>query len=80
MDQIMIKAAAARAHARQERPREGERMKKTDGSRGSRPNGYLESIRKGTEGISRFHGGVYYGSGDKAADIARLSEEIQTAD
>ena len=38
----MIKAAAARAHARQERPREGERMKKTDGSRGSRPNGYLE--------------------------------------
>ena len=50
------------------------------GFKGSRPNGYLESISKGIEGISRFHGGVYYGSGDKAADIARLSEEIQTAD
>ena len=50
------------------------------GFKGSRPNGYLESIGKGIEGISRFHGGVYYGSGDKAADIARLCEEIQTAD
>ena len=45
-----------------------------------RPNGYLESIRKGTDAVRGFSEGVYYGSGDKAADIARLSEEIQTAD
>ena len=45
-----------------------------------KPNGYLESIRKGSAGVSRFRGGVYYGSGDRAADIARLREEINTAD
>ena len=27
-----------------------------------RRNGYLESIRIGTEGVGRFRGGVYYGS------------------
>ena len=44
------------------------------------PDGYMESIRKGSAGVSRFHGGVYYGSGNKEADIRRLKEEIKTAD
>ncbi len=44
------------------------------------PNGYIESIRKGSEGVSRFRGGVYYGSSDRAANIARLKEELDTAD
>ena len=44
------------------------------------PDGYMESIRKGSAGVSRFHGGVYYGSGSKEADIRRLKEEIKTAD
>ena len=35
----------------------------------NRPDGYLESIRKGTAGVGRFHGGVYYGSGDREAEI-----------
>ena len=45
-----------------------------------RPDGYIESIRKGSEGVSRFRGGVYYGSGDRAAEIERLRNEIETAD
>ena len=45
-----------------------------------RPDGYIESIRKGSEGVSRFRGGVYYGSGDRAAEIERLRKEIETAD
>lgn len=45
----------------------------------TRPNGYLESIRKGTENVSRFRG-IYYGSGDRAADIERLKGELDTAD
>lgn len=45
-----------------------------------KPNGYLESIRKGSAGVSRFRGGVYYGSGDRESEIARLKEEIDTAD
>ena len=44
------------------------------------PNGYLESIRKGSAGVRRFGGGAYYGSGDRTADIVRLSTEIETAD
>ena len=55
-------------------------MRITDGSKSSKPNGYIESIRKGSAGVSRFRGGVYYGSGDRRADIARLKEEIDTAD
>lgn len=55
-------------------------MRIIDGLKDARPNGYLESIRKGSAGVSRFRGGVYYGSGDRAADIARLREEINTAD
>ena len=45
-----------------------------------RPDGYIESIRKGSEGVSRFRGGVYYGSGDRAAKIERLRKKIETAD
>ena len=45
-----------------------------------RPDGYIESIQKGTAGVGRFRGGVYYGSGDREADITRLKKEIETAD
>ena len=45
-----------------------------------RPDGYMESIRKGQTGIRRFRGGVYYGSGDQEAEIARLKKELETAD
>lgn len=38
-------------------------MRIIDGFKDARPNGYLESIRKGSAGVSRFRGGVYYGSG-----------------
>ena len=55
-------------------------MRIIDVSKESRPNGYLESIRKGSARISRFHGGVYYGSGDRVADISRLRKEIDTAE
>ena len=40
----------------------------------------MESIRKGSAGVSRFRGGAYYGSGDRAAEIERLRNEIETAD
>ena len=45
-----------------------------------RPDGYIESIQKGTAGVGRFRGGVYYGSGNREADITRLKKEIETAD
>lgn len=45
-----------------------------------RSDGYMESIRKGQAGLGRFHGGVYYGSGDREADIARFKKELETAD
>ena len=44
------------------------------------PNGYLESIRKGTAGLNKMRGGVYYGSGDRSKEIARLREALDTAD
>lgn len=44
------------------------------------PDGYIESIRKGSAGVSRFRGGVYYGSRDRNAEIDRLRKEIETAD
>ena len=53
-------------------------MKILDETGRSGPNGYLESIGKGTRGVSRFRG-IYYGSGDRAAEIARLKNEIDTA-
>lgn len=45
-----------------------------------RPNGYLESIRKGTAAVSRFHSGVYYGRDDRDAEIRRLRKELDSAD
>lgn len=44
------------------------------------PNGYIESIRKGTAGLNRMRGGIFYGSGDRGKEIERLSEELSTAD
>ena len=64
-------------HARRELWIEGDTMKLITNIK---PNGYLESIRKGSAGVSRFRGGVYYGSGDRESEIARLKEEIDTAD
>ena len=46
----------------------------------NKSDGYLESIRKGQAGIGRFRGGVYYGSGNREAEIARLKKEIYSAD
>lgn len=43
------------------------------------PNGYIESIRKGSAGFGRFRGGVYYG-GSKDAETERLKKEIGSAD
>jgi len=45
-----------------------------------RPDGYLESIRKGSAGVSRFRGGFYYGSGNRDAEIARLRSGLETAE
>ena len=46
----------------------------------NRPNGYIESIRRGTTGLNRFRGGAYYGSGDREAELARLRDELDKAD
>ena len=54
-------------------------MKLFDELRNNRPNGYLESIRRGSAGAVRFRG-AYYGSGDREAEISRLKEEIKNAD
>ena len=64
-------------HARRELWIEGDTMKLITNIK---PNGYLESIKKGSAGVSRFRGGVYYGSGDRESEIARLKKEIDTAD
>ena len=45
----------------------------------NRPDGYLDSIRKGSTGAGRFRG-AYYGSGNREAEIGRLKKEIETAD
>ena len=55
-------------------------MRILDDNELKRRNGYLESIRIGTEGVGQFRGGVYYGSGDREGDIARLIREIGEAD
>ena len=44
------------------------------------PNGYIESIRKGADGLNRMRSGIYYGSGDRDREIARLREELDAAD
>ncbi len=45
-----------------------------------RPNGYLESIRKGTDAVRGFSEGVYYGSGDRDAEVKRLKKALDAAD
>ena len=54
-------------------------MKILNGTEKTRPNGYLESIRKGTERVRQFRG-IYYGSGNREGEITRLKQEIDTAE
>lgn len=44
-----------------------------------KPNGYLETINKGMRAVGRFSRHISYGKGTKEEQIARLKEEIQTA-
>ena len=44
------------------------------------PNGYLETIRKGIDGVRSFRDGLSFSSGDRSDHIARLRHEIETAD
>ena len=45
-----------------------------------RPNGYTETIELGMRGVRGISRRMAFGSGMTAADIARLKEEIETAD
>ena len=54
-------------------------MKILNGTEKTRPNGYLDSIRKGTERVRQFRG-IYYGSGNREGEITRLKQEIDTAE
>ena len=44
------------------------------------PNGYLEAIQKGITGVRRFRPGVSRGTGTREENLARLKNEIGTAD
>ena len=44
------------------------------------PNGYLESIKKGLSAVRYFSRNMSFGKGTKEERIAKLKEEIQTAD
>lgn len=44
------------------------------------PNGYIECIKRGVDGLDRMRGGIYYGSGDRGGDIKGLKEELEKAD
>ena len=44
------------------------------------PNGYQESIQKGLGAVRYFSGNMLFGTGSKEERIARLKEEIDTAD
>ena len=44
------------------------------------PDGYLETIRKGLAAVRRFNSGMSRGTGSRKANIARLKNEIGTAD
>ena len=44
------------------------------------PNGYLETIQRGINGVRRFQGGLTSGSLSREEAIARLKTEIETAD
>ncbi len=43
-------------------------------------NGYLETIRKGMQGVRRFGAGISRSTGTRQDNIARLKEEIRNAD
>ena len=44
------------------------------------PNGYLETIEKGLEGVRTFRTGVSRGIGTREEQIQRLKEELERAD
>lgn len=44
------------------------------------PNGYLETIQKGIAGVRRFSSGISRGTGTRQENLARLRNEIKTAD
>ena len=44
------------------------------------PNGYQESIQKGLNAVRYFSRNMSFGEGTKEERIARLKEEIRTAD
>ena len=44
------------------------------------PNGYQETIRRGINAVRNMNGGLAYGKGTRSEQIARLKEEIETAD
>ena len=45
-----------------------------------RPNGYLETIQKGLDGVRSFRDGLSLGIGTRAEQIDRLKTELKTAD
>ena len=45
-----------------------------------RPNGYLETIQKGLDGVRNFRDGLSLGIGTRAEQIDRLKTELKTAD
>jgi len=44
------------------------------------PNGYLETIRNGIDGVRAFRSGISRGTGTRQENLKRLKEEIRTAD
>lgn len=44
------------------------------------PNGYLETISRGIEGVRSFRGGMTEGEASREESVARLKTEIETAD
>ena len=45
-----------------------------------RPNGYLETIRRGYAGLKRFAPGITEGTGTREENLARLKNELETAE
>ena len=45
-----------------------------------RPNGYLETIQQGLDGVRGFQDGLSLGIGTRAEQIGRLKTELKTAD
>ena len=46
----------------------------------NRPNGYLETIQQGLDGVRSFRDGLSLGIGTRAEQIERLKTELRTAD